>query len=118
MQETIRRVLKQNEEIEIFSNDDPLKIAQMILNESQELVEAVEMAFLNDDLTEVASECADVLYLLIRMFNLIGLDEKAIHIKIDRNYDKYLGQPDSKTAKEEWAKKGGDRVWFDNYLDK
>lgn len=118
LERVIPEILKQNQEIELFNNDDILAIAQMILCEAQELLEATENAFLTDDLTSLALECADVMYLLIRLFDKLGIDEKAVEIKIDRNYQKYSGFTDKDVAKEAWKKRGGDKVWLEQYIDK
>ena len=84
-------MLAQNKEIELFNDDDIYSIVQMILDEAQELAEATENAFLTDDLTAVASEAGDCLYLLIRLFDLLGIDERAVEIKVKRNLLKYYG---------------------------
>jgi len=112
------QVLAQNKEIELFNDDDIYSIVQMILDEAQELVEATENGFLTDDLTAVASECADVAYLLIRLFNELGIDERAVDIKVKRNTEKYSGFTDKDVAKEAWKKRGGDKVWFESLLTK
>lgn len=111
------QVIKQNEEIDLFNDDDVLSVAQMILDEAHELVEATETAFLTDDLTAVVSESADCLYLLIRLFDLLGIDEKALDIKVKRNTEKYSGFTDKDVAKEAWKKRGGDKRFFEMYLD-
>ena len=110
-------MLAQNKEIELFNDDDIYSIVQMILDEAQELAEATENAFLTDDLTAVALEAADVTYLLIRLFDKLGIDEKAVEIKIDRNYQKYSGFTDKDVAKEAWKKRGGDKVWLDKFIE-
>ena len=86
------QVLAQNKEIELFNDDDIYSIVQMILDEAQELIEATENGFLTDDLTAVASECADVMYLLIRLFDILGIDERAVEMKVRRNTEKYSGK--------------------------
>ena len=112
------QVLAQNKEIELFNDDDIYSIAQMILDEAQELIEATENGFLTDDLTAVASECADVMYLLIRLFDILGIDERAIEIKKDRNYLKYAGKTSREQAIKEWKEKGGDKAFFESLLTK
>jgi len=112
-----REVIKQNEEIDLFCDDDILSVAQMILDEAHELVEATENAFLTDDLTAVALECADVMYLLIRLFDMLGIDERAVDIKVSRNTEKYSGFTDKDVAKEAWKKRGGDKVWLDKFIE-
>lgn len=110
------KIIKQNKEIELFNHNTILSIAQMILCEAQELVEAVENAFLTDDLTAVASEAGDCLYLLIRLFDMLGIDGKAIDIKIARNYQKYFNQNSVSEARDNWKAKGGDKVFFESLL--
>lgn len=118
LEKVSREVLQQNKEIDLFRDDDVLSVAQMILNEAQELVEATETAFLTDDLTSVASEAGDCLYLLLRLFKLLGLDEKAVEMKIKRNYLKYYGFEDKEEAIRQWKLQGGDKRFFEMYLDK
>lgn len=117
LEKVSREVLQQNKEIHLFSDDDVLSITQMILNEAQELVEATETAFLTDDLTAVASECGDVMYLLIRLFDILGIDEKAVEMKIKRNTLKYMGFQSKEQAIDEWKQMGGDKRFFDE-IDK
>lgn len=111
-------VLEQNKEITLFSDDTILAVAQMVLCEAFELVEAIENAFLTDDLTSVASEAGDCLYLLFRLFKLIGIDEQAVEMKIKRNYLKYYGFETKEQAISEWKLNGGDKRFFEMYLDK
>lgn len=111
-------VIKQNELIGSFRDDTALSVAQMVLCEAFELVEAIENAFLTDDLTSVASEAGDCLYLLLRLFKLLGLDEKAVEMKIKRNYLKYYGFEDKEEAIRQWKLQGGDKRFFEMYLDK
>ncbi len=117
LEKVSREVLQQNEEIELFRDDDVLSITQMILNEAQELVEATETAFLTDDLTAVVSESADCLYLLIRLFDLLGIDERAVEIKVKRNMLKYYGFDSKEQAISEWKQMGGDKRYFEE-IDK
>ena len=112
------QVLAQNKEIELFNDDDIYSIVQMILDEAQELVEATENGFLTDYLTAVASECADVMYLLIRLFDILGIDERAVEMKVRRNTEKYYGKESREQAIKDWKEKGGDKVWFESLLTK
>ena len=117
LEKVSREVLQQNEEIDLFNDDDIYSIVQMILDETQELVEATENGFLTDDLTSIALECADVLYLLIRVFDMLGIDERVVEIKIKRNYEKFAGQIDKEEARRKWKEKGGDEVFMEKYID-
>ena len=112
-----REVIKQNEEIDLFKDDDVLSVAQMILDEAHELVEATENAFLTDDLTSVVSESADCLYLLIRLFDLLGIDERAVKMKKTRNDKKYRNYKSKEEAVLDWKNKGGDQRFFEMYID-
>lgn len=112
------KIIKQNKEIALFRDNTILSIAQMILCEAQELVEATENGFLTDDLTAVISESSDCLYLLIRLFDLLGIDERAVDIKIERNYQKYFNQNSVEEARDNWKAKGGDKVFFESLLTK
>lgn len=118
LERSIEQIIKQNEEIELFQNDDILSIVQMITCEVIELNEATHEAFLTDDLMSVVSEVSDCLYLLIRLFNLLEIDDRALQIKIDRNYEKYSGYKDKEQAKADWKSKGGDKAFFEKYIDK
>jgi len=112
------QIIEQNKEIKLFNGDDIYSVAQMILCEALELVEAVEMGYLTDDMTGVISESADCLYLLIRLFDLLGIDEKAIEMKVQRNMLKYYGFDNKEQAISEWKLNGGDKRFFEYYLDK
>jgi len=112
-----KKVVKQNKDIEQFSNDTILGVVQMILCEVLELSEATENAFLTDDLTAVISEASDCLYLLVRLFDLLGIDGRAIDMKIERNYQKYFGKESREQAVTDWKESGGDKTFFEKYLD-
>lgn len=117
LEKVSREVLQQNEEIDLFRDDDVLSITQMILDEAHELVEATETAFLTDDLTAVASEAGDCLYLLIRLFDMLGIDERAVELKKTRNTLKYMGFQSKEQAISEWKQMGGDKRYFEE-IDK
>jgi NTP pyrophosphatase (non-canonical NTP hydrolase) len=109
-------IIKQNQEIEIFSKDTPSKLIEMVLEETQELKEAIDLAFVNDDTTSVASEIGDVFYLMIRLCDELGINwREATQMKVMRNEVKYKGQIDCQTAKENWN--GGDALFFQTYLN-
>lgn len=118
LEKVSREVLQQNEEIDLFRDDTILAVAQMVFCESVELLEAIKNAFLTDDLTAVVSEASDCLYLLLRLFNLLEIDERAVEIKIKRNYLKYYGYETKEQAIEEWKANGGDERFFEMYIDK
>jgi len=112
------KVLFQNEENKVFSNNDPYKVALMVKEEAGELVSELEKAFLTDDITAVAGELGDCFYLLIRMADLLGVSLLDVaEMKRKRNIFKYTEQPNVKTAKEEWVKTGGDKWFYTQYLN-
>lgn len=115
MKELENKILAQNEEIEIFKNNTPHDVAKMILDEALELQEAVETAYLTDDLTSVVSELGDCFYLLTRFSLMLGISlEDALEVKIQRNTLKYKGQTDSLEARKLWEEKGGDKKYFND----
>jgi len=118
LEKVVPEILKQNQEIELFRDDDIYSIVQMIICEVLELAEATENAFLTDDLTAVVSEASDCLYLLVRLFNCLGVDEKALDMKIKRNTLKYAGYETKEQAISEWKLNGGDKRYFEMYIDK
>jgi NTP pyrophosphatase (non-canonical NTP hydrolase) len=118
LEKVVPKILKQNQEIELFSDDDIYSVVQMIICEVLELAEATENAFLTDDLTAVVSESADCLYLLIRLFDVLGIDERALELKLVRNQLKYFGKESKEQAIEDWRLNGGDEAFFEMYIDK
>lgn len=112
------QVIQQNEEIHLFRDDTILAVAQMINCESQELLRAIELGFLTDDATAIISEASDCLYLLFRLFELLEIDERAIEMKVKRNYLKYYGFENKEEAIRQWKLQGGDKRFFEMYLDK
>lgn len=114
MKELYERVTQQNEEVVIFSQNDPTIVAQLIYEEALELVDATREAYVIDDLTSVIGEVADVYYLLIRYATMLGIDlEDAVEMKIKRNALKYGGQTDKAEARRLWEEQGGDKKFFD-----
>ena len=107
--ELSQRVIKQNEEILLFSQDTPEGIAEMIIEEAEELREELAQIFVTGQVWKLAGEIGDVLYLLIRMGELSEIDPlDALELKIDRNYEKYVGQTDKLEARRKWSEQGGD----------
>jgi len=111
------RVIRQNEEIDIFRRDVPEYIAEMILEEAQELVCEFKEAMVTGCAWKLAGEMGDIIYLLIRLSDLtvISLSD-ALELKIARNKEKYGGQTDQAVAKREWKTKGGDEEFSHRYL--
>jgi len=111
------KVLFQNEENKVFSNNDPYKVALMVKEEAGELVSELEKAYLTDDLTQVAGEIGDVIYLALKMCGALGLNaDEVVEMKIERNKSKYSGHSDRSVAKSEWEIKGGDLLFYEQYL--
>ena len=48
---------------------------------------------------------------------MLGIDERAVDIKVSRNTEKYSGFTNKDVAKKEWKKRGGDRVWLDKFIE-
>lgn len=113
-----QQVAEQNDAVPLFRDtDDAFFIASMITEEAQELVDELEAASVTDDLTQVAGEVGDVLYLALKMCHTLGLNpDEVIAMKIKRNAEKYGGHRDRATAKREWAEKGGDAIFYQQYL--
>jgi NTP pyrophosphatase (non-canonical NTP hydrolase) len=117
--ESVREiVLQQNEENKVFSNNNPMEVALMVQEEASELVSELENAFLTDDLTSVAGEIGDLFYLLIRLGDLLGIALlNTVVMKVKRNVFKYRHQQSVNVAKIEWAENGGDKWFYQEYLD-
>ena len=107
--ELSQRVAKQNKEVYLFSQDTPEGIAGMIIEEAEELRKELLQIFVTGQAWKLAGEIGDILYLLIRMGQLSGIDPlDALELKIDRNYEKYAGEIDKGEARRKWETKGGD----------
>lgn len=113
-----QEVIEQNNAIPLFrETDNPFFIADMIVEEAQELVDELRSASITDDLTQVAGEIGDVLYLALKMCDSVGLNpDEIIRMKIARNAEKYGGHNNSAVAKKEWSERGGDAIWYQKYL--
>jgi len=113
-----QQVAEQNEAVPLFKEtDDAFHIADMIVEEAQELVDELRSASITDDLTQVAGEVGDVLYLALKMCNTLGLNpDEVVQMKIARNAEKYGGQTNRDVAKSEWVEKGGDTIFYQQYL--
>lgn len=118
IRELTKKIAGQNDAIPLFKKtDDAFNMADMIVEEAQELVEELEAASITDDLTQVAGEVGDVLYLALKMCHTLGLNpDEVVEMKLKRNAEKYGGQSDRDTAKKEWADKGGDAIFYQRYL--
>lgn len=113
-----QQIAEQNEAVPLFRDtDDAFHIADMIIEEAQELVDELRSASVTDDLTQVAGEVGDVLYLALKICNTLGLNpDEVVSMKIKRNAEKYGGHSDRDIAKREWEEKGGDAIFYQQYL--
>ena len=112
---SIRREIEiQNRETPLFTEDTPESVARMIAEEAEELKHELAEAMVTADLSKVAGEMGDVLYLLIKLEQLTGIDIiKAAKFKIDRNEAKYGGATDRREARDAWEQSGGDNAWME-----
>ncbi len=119
---------EQNQNRKLWAETDtPEHIARMLDDEATELQEALKEAYITGDAFSVASEIGDVLYLVYRLCDLIGINpEQAVEMKITRNGYKYndhitsngrTGDEARKISKEVWEKMGGDKMFSRLYLD-
>jgi NTP pyrophosphatase (non-canonical NTP hydrolase) len=107
--------------------DSAEKIANYILEETAELVEAIQVSFLTGDVFSVASEIADILFLAHRLCQELGFDPAdLIEMKTIRNSMKYndavLNNGYSPieaalVAKKMWGAMGGDVAFSHAYLE-
>lgn len=108
------QVIRQNEETPLFTQDSPESVARMIAEEAQELVEEITEAMVTASVEKVAGEMGDILYLLIKLEAMTGIDLlQATQFKVDRNEDKYGGATDRKRARDAWEQSGGDNAWIE-----
>jgi len=107
--------------------DDAEHVSQMILTESQELVDAINESMVTGDVFSVASELGDVLYVALRLCDELGLDPAdVVEMKVKRNSMKY---PDAimsngynfeeatQVSKDTWKEMGGDYKFSHAYLN-
>lgn len=103
------------------------QVAEMIQHEAQELVEAIQEAFLTGEVFPVASEIGDLFFLLIRLCEMTGLDPAdVLRMKTKRNAKKYDDDTCNNGYKPEevaplvrssWSAMGGDKAFSHIYLD-
>lgn len=119
---------QQNEKRKLWEdNDDPEQLAGMLIEEAQELQEAIQEALVTGDVFSVASEIGDLQYLIIKLCSMIGIDPmQATEMKIFRNERKYGDhtmsngrdfQTASEVSKQAWNALGGDYAFSRAYLD-
>jgi NTP pyrophosphatase (non-canonical NTP hydrolase) len=109
------------------SCDTPEALASMLEDESKELAQSIQEAFVTSDVFSVASEIGDIQYLLLRLGSMLGIDPiEAGNMKLIRNSYKYPDhlasngrdlQPARTVMKESWNGFGGDKRFSHIYLD-
>lgn len=105
----------------------PEELAESIVEEAQELVQAIQESLLSGDVFSVASEIGDVYILLAQLCDDIGIDPaQAIEMKMTRNERKYPDytmnnghspQEARRLSKDSWKAFGGDVLFSHLYLD-
>ena len=97
-------IVRQNEHITLFNGDTPEKIGNFLDDEVSELRKVLEKR--EFDQIELESEIGDVLYLLIRLSQLTGIDLiEAVLAKYSRNWKKYYKKQSREQAKADWGDK-------------
>lgn len=128
MDHAIEGVRTQQEHRRVWQeSDDAERIANFILEETGELIEAIQVSFLTGDVFSVASEIADILYLTHRLCQELGFDAAdLIEMKTLRNSMKYndavlnngYSAPEATViAKQMWGIMGGDVSFSHAYLE-
>ena len=123
-----RYILEQNEKRALWGEyDTPDKLAQMLVEESKELFQAIQEAYITGDVFSVASEMGDIRYLLEKLADMIGIDTaEAAEMKIFRNSMKYGDHVMSngrdlptaqEVSKQAWKAMGGDYMFSRIFLD-
>lgn len=124
MKELTAKVSSQNHNRrEWAKNDTPESVAHQIVEESQELVEAIANFDTHRDAEySVISEIGDVLYLALKLCGDLGIDPaEAVELKLLRNSAKYpdyfssngWGYEQSREmSKSLWQHLGGDHAFF------
>lgn len=114
-------VESQHEARKVWKDETPRLITSMIKQETEELVEAVDIG----TKTDVASEIGDILFLTFRLCQTVDINpEDALYMKIIRNSMKY---PDAvmqgdiprekamEILKYAWKEWGGDKKFYEFY---
>lgn len=127
MTEMMQRVVAQTEQKALWKDkDDPIKVADMIAEETEELRGALQESMLTGDVFNVASEIGDILYLALKFCSLVGISpEDAVQIKILRNDLKYPNDLNSygdyfeqrQQSRDFWIEMGGDVAFSHAYLE-
>jgi len=120
----MERIHEQNEQRALWQeHDSPEILGSMIVEEAQELQEAIENV---GEVFEVVSEIGDVLYLVLKLCYDLGIrPEDAVQMKILRNDLKYPADLNShgdyptarQQSKDVWEALGGDVAFSHAYLE-
>jgi len=106
-------VKRQNEHITIFNNGTAEQYANFLQEEIDELKEVIEKKEFEQ--IELESEIGDVLYLLIRLSQITGVDLiEAVLSKVARNFKKYKGKETREQARQDWGDK--DHEYLDTWV--
>lgn len=107
--------------------DDAEKVANLLLGEAVELVEAIKESFLTGDVFSVASEIGDILFVTFRLCDELGFDAAdLIDMKTKRNSMKYSDAvlsngynhaEASLMSRQAWQYMGGDQAFSHAYLN-
>ncbi len=128
LEHAIEGIRTQQEHRRVWQEGDSAeKIANYIVEESGELVEAINESFVTGDVFSVASEIADILFLAHRLCDELGFDAAdLIEMKTLRNSMKYndatlnngYSPPEAALmAKSMWKAMGGDVAFSHAYLE-
>lgn len=117
---------KQQEARNQWQEGSPADVTRMLHEEVGELAHAIDnYDLLENGVFEVASELGDIMYLVMRLHSMTGLDpEKTLEMKIMRNSLKHgeffynsFEQPDAyRYARNMWKMMGGDALFYQAYL--
>lgn len=128
MKETTLYIRQQQEQRRLWADHDtPENVAAFISEEARELEEAIQESMVTGDVFSVVSEIGDVMYLLLKLCDSLGIDpEQAAKLKLQRNQFKYgdhvmsngRAYPEAVAkSKEVWSAMGGDSAFSHVYLD-
>lgn len=105
----------------------PEELAGAVVEEAQELQQAIQESLLSGDVFNVVSEIGDVYILMAQLCSDLGIDPaQAIEMKMARNERKYPDytmnngyspQEARRLSKESWKVMGGDVLFSHLYLD-
>ena len=121
--ETLKqKVVEQNQNRPGWENDNAMRIVTLLLDEANELLDAIQESMITGDPWPVASEMADVFDFLLLLSEQTGIElGPALEMKLMRNSIKYpdyvVNGDGAKPCKELWSGFGGDITFSKVYLD-